>query len=631
MRQLRNRAQEIDAEIERGGFGRPVFQAAQAQLRDYDTAIADAESQVDSLQRQLDRGDLGRRDAQRAEREIDEYRRTIMETEDAARDLRQEFQSGDFGEATHNAARRAAERHREEMDRLHGRVRANAGGFNRLKGIGVGALGAITGAAAGVGAVFLGVNRLLDGANQRLDELQRNALRTGIEIRQQLQIRRAFAGLGFDPDEGTESVGEAIDELRRRVGEFQTEGTGQLVDVGALGVDIGALADLQGVDRYIAALGEIRRVQQEVGDDQAGILADNLFGGAEAQIAFQVATRGSTDDYNRFIEELTNGQVPTQQTIDQANRLRGDGALLGETFGNLNLIVSSLLGPTFGFFSRTIGNIADRVGPWIEDNRELATVIGGVLFGSIIAISIAIGVLSVAFIAGAASASPLIAAGIASSLAWAPWLALALGIIVVIGLITAAVIWMVRNWNRVTDFFDRHWPRIALAVGIILPPIGLVIAAVGFLRENWDEISAFFGDSWQAVKGFFQDGADFVELQVNRVLGFARRMADVIHRLTGGLIDLRDNIPGDISIGGDGGGAPGPRPGGAPGGGDAPGAPSRRPSAAQTIVEGDTIEGDTVVNQNIEIVQLPGESTDQLDRRLNKIAVSQVNAAASAT
>ena len=263
-----------------------------------------------------------------------------------------------------------------------------------------------------------------------------------------------------------------------------------------------------------------------------------------------------------------------------------------------------------------IGDLARATTGWIEENRTLATIIGGVVVGGILAATIGIGVMTALIVAGMIPA--LIGMAIAGWAAVAPllpFIAIGLAVIVVIGVITAAIIWMVRNWERVTEFFDRHWPRIASIIGIILPPIGLIIAAIGLLlRDNWGAITGFFASTWGAITGFFQAGSDFIARQVNRVLGFARMIADIIHRITGGLIDLRGSIREDIPIEGDDDDPPPagarPRP---PGGG-----------------AGTVVEGDTIINQDIRITQLEGESQDQFDRRLNKTAVSQIDAVAGA-
>ena len=890
MRQLRTRASEIDTEIARGGFGRPVFNAAKAELADYDTAIADAETQIESLQRELDRGDLGRRDATRAESAIEEYRRQIAETEESARDLRQEFDSGDFGEASHKAAARAAGRHRDEIDRLGGQVRNTSGRFGRFRSIGVGAMTAVAGAALATTAVVIGIGSVVGDVTQRFERLQELTRRTNVDTQQLTRAELAGAQLGFNPAEIADSFAEAQSELRKRVGEFQEEGTGQLVDAQALGVDVGQLGNLEGVERYRFAIEELRRVAEKDGDAAADRVADLLFGGQEAQNAFTIATLASEEQYQRFLDTLVDGETVSEATIGALGNMGIAFFTSGVHVDNAKASLVGLLEPVLVPVLNTIGDLAKATTGWIDENRTLATVIGGVVLGGILAATIGIGVLTALIVAGMIpSLFGMAVAGWAAIAPLLPFIAIGLGVLAVVGAITAGVIWMVRNWDRVTDFFDRHWPRIALAVGIIIPPIGLVIAAIGFLRANWDEVTAFFGTTWDAITGFFSDGADFVTaviggigngvaflrqqwdrladffggpwqivavaigiiippiglviaaigflranwdevtaffgttwdaitgffsdgadfvtaviggigngvaflrqqwdrladffggpwqivavaigiiippiglviaaigflranwdevtaffgttwdaitgffsdgadfvtaviggigngvaflrqqwdrladffggpwqivavaigiiippiglviaavgllranwdevtaffgttwdaitgffsdgadfvaLQVNRVLGFGRQMAEVIHRLTGGLIDLRDSIPGDISIGGDdddarpldrrpptAAGAAPPERRSPPAAGVAP--PERRsptanlPPPAPTTV----VEGDTTIYQDITINQLPGESEEAFDRRLNKAAVGQIDAVAGA-
>ena len=297
MRTLRTRAGEIDAEISRGGFGRPVINAARAELREYNDTTANAETQIESLQRQLDRGDLGRREARRAEQAIGEYRQTIMQTDEAARDLRQEFASGDFGEASHQAAARAADRHRGEIDRLGGQVKNTSGRFGRFRSVGVGAMGAVAGAAVGVTALMVGIGSIVASVTQRFERLQELTRRTGIDTQQLLRARSAGAQLGFDPDEIADSIAEAQSELQIRIGELQAAGTGQLADAGARGVDVGQLAGLEGIERYTFAIQELRRISAKDGPDAAREVSDLLFGGQEAQNAFTIASTKSEAQY----------------------------------------------------------------------------------------------------------------------------------------------------------------------------------------------------------------------------------------------------------------------------------------------------------------------------------------------
>ena len=614
MRTLRTRAGEIDAEIERGGFGRPVFNAARAELRQYDNAMADAETQVETLQRQLDRGDLGRRDALRAEQAMEEYRRQLMDTEEASRDLRREFQSGDFGEATHNSARRAAERHREEIDRLNGRVRGTSGRFGRFRSVGVGAMGAVGGAAVAVTGIVAGIGSVVGSVTERFERLQELTRRTGVDTQQLLRSRRAGAQLGFDPEEIADSIAEAQSELQIRIGEFQSAGAGQLADAGARGVDVSQLAGLEGVERYTAAIEQLRRIAATDGPDAAREVSDLLFGGQEAQNAFTIASLQSEEQYQAFLDTLANGRTISDQTLGSLGSLNATFKTTGEDVDNTKATLVGLLEPVLVPLLTTIGDLAQSTTGWIDENRTLATVIGGVVLGGITAATIGIGIMTALIVAGMIpSLFGMAAAGAAAIVPLLPFIAIGLAVAAVIGGIVAGVILLRRNWDRVTEFFDQHWPRIALAVGIILPPIGLIIAAVGLLRDNWGAIAGFFGDTWNTVKGFFQDGVDFGIAQINRLLAYARNIADFLNTITGGLIDLRDAVPDDIGSGD---------------GASAPGRPGARPPSGSA---GTVVEGDTIIYQDINIEQQPGESQEQFDRRLNQVAVAQVEAVASAS
>ena len=163
-----------------------------------------------------------------------------------------------------------------------------------------------------------------------------------------------------------------------------------------------------------------------------------------------------------------------------------------------------------------------------------------------------------------------IAAAVAAS---AAWIAATGGIILAIGLIVAAIYWVITHWDQVKAYIVQYWPYILAVIG---GPIGAIVALVithfqqikDFIVSIWDALSSYFGavlgviksifttyfnayksvvtTAWNAVKSATTSAwnavRDAVRNRIDDVVGFARALVGRIRSALSGFKDAVVNI-----------------------------------------------------------------------------------------
>lgn len=95
------------------------------------------------------------------------------------------------------------------------------------------------------------------------------------------------------------------------------------------------------------------------------------------------------------------------------------------------------------------------------------------------------------------------AAFLASPITW-----IALGI----GLVVAALVWLVRNWDKATEAVKKwaNWMSES-TFGKILGYIFPIVGVLAMIVRNWDEIVAALGRFWEATKSVFGQFKDYIQ------------------------------------------------------------------------------------------------------------------------
>ena len=591
MRETEEAAGQLRAELEQAELGRRRAAEASRAISQYEATLQGLRSEHGDLERQLERGGLGRAEADRARQGMQRLEAQMRETEEAAEGVRRSVERGELGRGTVAALRR-------EVERLNGEIDETSAGINRggRRGrIGWGQVAA--GAAIATGAVA-SVGFAVNGTVRELQELRQLQFRAGLVDTQGLQrAGLAFQQLGIDAREGADFFAESVSEIRLRLGELAAEGQQSQLELAAtLGVDLSALANLGDEELVLAQFDHVRRVFREQGADTARALSESFQGGVEAQRLASIAALPQAE-YEAFIATLRQGSTTSEETFADIQRL-------GVGFGTAGLQVERMKRSVVAGLTPALGGLLDRVIPiidatasWLEENKTVAAIIGGVLLGGIVALTVAVGLASIAVLAG------LVPAGVATVVAWSPVIAIVLAVIAVVGALVAAGVLLYRHWDQVVYEF----------------------------RQGWDDL-----------KILALEGADFILAQIERILNVVGPVASVFKKVTGvdiqgGVAAAREGIAGEIAQTREGqqlraqvraedtlrearerqsqGGAPS-------------GVGAGHPAAGGGTTT--VIEGDTIIRNDISVTQNESEDVDTTYARVTQLSLDQADALAAA-
>ena len=577
IRQASVTARSLQQQIDQGELGKDGIAAANRAVRRFDESLEDLRARHGVLERQLERGELGRREANQARRSMERLTGEMRETEDAAERLRQEIQRGELGKETVTALRR-------EVERLNGQIdeaSTGAGRAGRAGRIGFGHVAA--GAAIATGAVA-SVGLAINGSVQELQQLRQLQFRAGLADTQGLQrAGLAFQQLGIEAQEGADFFAESVSEIRLRLGELAAEGKQSQLEIArALGVDLSALANLGDEDLILAQFEHVRRIYREQGADVARALTESFQGGVEAQRLASIAALPETE-YQAFIATLREGSTTSEETFNNIQRL-------GVGFANSGTQVERLKRSIVGGLAPGIEGLLERITPliestatWLEENRTVAAIIGGVVLGGITALTVAIGLLATVALLGLAPA------GIAVVIAWAPIIAIVLAIVAVVAALVAAGVLLYRNWGQVVFEFKQGWDDLKIlalqGADFMLAQIERILNAAGPLVSLGEKIAGVFGFDVD-----LRGGAASARAAIASEIGQTRQAQAE-----------RAAVRADV------------------------GSPSAAGAAGGTV-----IEGDTIIQNDISVTQNETEDPDTTFGRVMELSRDQADALAAA-
>lgn len=168
---------------------------------------------------------------------------------------------------------------------------------------------------------------------------------------------------------------------------------------------------------------------------------------------------------------MKKGTAVTQEMAEKMNKGYGIELMINRLV-NLTSTIGSKLQPMVEKFTSKIGNLAIKIGAWMEENKELASTI------------VAVG------------------AGIGAALIGLGTFSITLG---AIALITPTII---SGFGLVTTAIT------ILGKAFLLNPIGLAVTAIGLaafgVYKYWEPISGFFSNLWSGIKSSFLSGVTAV-------------------------------------------------------------------------------------------------------------------------
>jgi TP901 family phage tail tape measure protein len=235
--------------------------------------------------------------------------------------------------------------------------------------------------------------------------------------------------------------------------------------------------------KYGDTINEIQahEIQQAFGSDEAVGMIKLLFSQTDA-------LRGNITGLG---EALKGGTALTEEMARSMNAgLGAETTKAGQRLNNLAEIVGGVLTPVLLPLIRGFGDSVVGMQAWVRENPGL---VKGILIGALV-----FGILTAALGTAAVAMTVLNMAVWANPITW-----VVAGIVASLGLLVAAGVWLVSNWQAVKDWFLPFWAEYGdaalVALGLLTGPIGWLIAVPGLVLNNWEPFKKFFTDLWDDI------------------------------------------------------------------------------------------------------------------------------------
>lgn len=229
------------------------------------------------------------------------------------------------------------------------------------------------GAAAATAAVW-GMAGALGGAMTFTNEHTSEMVGLAKSYDMSIERFKAWSGVAAQAGFDGEHVGDLIEELSNKFGEFKVLGEQSTVsDVfGALGLDQAMLDGMSAADQFEFIMARIEKVQDK---QQAASLADQLFGGEGNKIAMYIRNSGKA--MSELLEEQRRFNLLTDEGAAGATAY-------GQSFKNLKSVVTSgwqeISGILGGEMAGEIQSLGDTVAGFVRENKtEIVEGIKGII------------------------------------------------------------------------------------------------------------------------------------------------------------------------------------------------------------------------------------------------------------
>lgn len=330
-----------------------------------------------------------------------------------------------------------------------------------------------------------------------MDELFRVSQATGVSINtladSSAKAAPTLGNMGFD-----------IEDVASMVGLLDKAGLNSTATIAAMGKGMVTLAkDGEAPkDAFTRVVGEIDNLVKS-GDQAAALTeAGKIFGTKGAPQFLDALQTGAFN-----LDTLRDSIGATGDTILGVQEETADGP---EKFQIAVNKVKLALQPLAATVFDGVANALDYLTPkmesfisWAQENPEL-----------IKGIAIALGVMSAAIFVAAAAQWVMNSALLASPITW---------IIVGIGLIIAAIVLLITNWDSVKDTLLGAWDAIVNAWGVA-----------------WDWIKGFFSGIWDGITEFIAGIPDAIS---NFLSGAWDTISGLFTQMWDGLVEFITNIP----------------------------------------------------------------------------------------
>ncbi|MEF1312036.1 phage tail protein [Vibrio mytili] len=399
---------------------------------------------------------------------------------------------------------------------------------DRIKGIGQAGIAAV----GGIWATTTAITGLMTVTNDS------TATMVGMAKSYDMSIDRFKAWNGVAQQAGLdgEHVGDMIEELRNKFGEFKALGEQSSVsDVfGALGINESMMEGMAAAEQFEFIM---KRLEGVADKDQAASLADMLFGGEGNKVTTYIRNTGKS--LNELLDEQRQFNLLTDEGASGA-------VAYGLSFKNLKSVVSSawqeISGIVGGEMAGDIQNLGETVSKYVRENKEeVVGTLKGLVYG---AKDFAVAAWNVGSVVnrvvqvfggwetvGIAVASLMtgkLVMGLGSMIATGYQAVKAIGMMKVsmagfnavmvanpIGLVVAAVgaliyagIQLYQNWDTVTAWFGEKlaWFKTEFPATFNVIKTLFDWSPLGMVINNWEPLTDFFTGLWSGITGVFDAG-----------------------------------------------------------------------------------------------------------------------------
>ncbi|HHG3093100.1 TPA: phage tail protein [Vibrio parahaemolyticus] len=399
---------------------------------------------------------------------------------------------------------------------------------DRIKGIGTAGVAAV----GGIWATTTAITGLMTVTNESTASMAGMAKSYDMTV----DSFKAWSGVAQQANLDGEHVGDLIEELRNKFGEFKALGEQSSVsDVfGALGIDASMMEGMAAAEQFEFIMNRLSGVADK---DQAASLADMLFGGEGNKLTTYIRNTGKS--LNELLDEQRQFNLLTDEGASGA-------VAYGLSFKNLKSIVTSawqeISGIVGGEMAGDMQNLGETVSKYVRENKEeVVSTLKGLVYGAkdftVAVWEIGSSVNSIVQVFGGwktvgVAVASLLAGKLVISLfgmGQALFTAVrAIGTLKVgmaglnavmaanpIGLVVAAVgalifagIQLYQNWDTVTAWFGEKltWFKTEFPATFNVIKTLFDWSPLGMIINNWEPLTGFFSDLWGGITGIFDAG-----------------------------------------------------------------------------------------------------------------------------
>lgn len=288
-------------------------------------------------------------------------------------------------------------------------------------------------------------------------------------------------------------------------------------------------------------------------------LATELFGKSGAEL-LPLLNEGEQGLAKLYAEAEASGNVIKGDALTSADEYGKSLDKLKLQLKGVGLEIGTSFIPFLQELRNDISNVVGRLTEWMNKNPELVSNIASIVGKAAIAIIVIGGLSSVlggiitfvsrlrtVFIALSTAFKIVRIATLAfnTALFASPITWIILGIVALI----AAIVLLIKNWDKVATFFVELWEKVKSAFAAAwewIKNLFFKYHPIGLIIKHWDEISAFFVGLWEKVKSAFSAAWEWIK---NLFLNYTPAGLIITHwdKIVGFFSNLWERIKSTIS------------------------------------------------------------------------------------